>query len=432
MPEELRKVKTLIAQAATSPQLLRRVNADAVLAVLRGSDVLTVTDLMAATGLTRATVLAVCEDLLAAGWVRELANMRESGGEYTKGRPARRFSYHARAGVVIGVDLGVVTATVVVADLAGTQLSKVSRRVSARLAGPDQMAELSGPERLAELDTAILAGLAEAGVRPDQVLAVTVGVPAPVSRSGEILAASEFWEIAGVDARTTLGEKYGWFVGVENDANLAVLGECWRGAAQGQDDVVALLSGERFGAGMVEFGRLLHGAHGGLGEMAYLDYVAGVDSPYGVATRCRRLGEQVVRAPGLQSLIRKLSGNDPQAVTAEMVFEAARSGDAVAGEIVGRVVRQLALVIGTLSSLLNPALVIVCGAVASSIAPLVDRLTAEVATVSADPPVVVASSLGDMVVSIGAVRHALDHVEANALDLRVSDAAPARAGEPAR
>lgn len=412
-----------MAQAATSPQLLRRVNADAVLAVLRRSAVVTVTDLMVATGLTRATVLAVCEDLIEAGWVLELANMRDSGGDYTKGRPARRFCYHTRAGVVIGVDLGLVTATVVVADLAGTPLSRISRRLSARPAGPDQLAELTGADRLAGLDAAILAGLAEAGIEPDEVLAVTVGVPAPVSRSGKILATSQFWEIAGVDARAALGEKYGWLVALENDANLAALGECWQGAAQGRQDLVALLSGERFGAGVMESGRLLHGAHGGLGEMAYLDHVAEVGSPYGVATRCRMLGEQAVRAPGPRTLIRELSGGDPQAVTAELVFEAARSGDEVAVEIVGRVLRQLALVIGTLSSLLNPELVIVCGAVAASIVPLVDRLAAELATVSADPPVVVASTLGDSVVTIGALRHALDQVEANALNL-LADGAP--------
>ena len=412
-----------MAQAATSPQLLRRVNADAVLAVLRRSAVVTVTDLMVATGLTRATVLAVCEDLIEAGWVLELANMRDSGGDYTKGRPARRFCYHTRAGVVIGVDLGLVTATVVVADLAGTPLSRISRRLSARPAGPDQLAELTGADRLAGLDAAILAGLAEAGIEPDEVLAVTVGVPAPVSRSGKILATSQFWEIAGVDARAALGEKYGWLVALENDANLAALGECWQGAAQGRQDLVALLSGERFGAGVMESGRLLHGAHGGLGEMAYLDHVAEVGSPYGVATRCRMLGEQAVRAPGPRTLIRELSGGDPQAVTAELVFEAARAGDEVAVEIVGRVLRQLALVIGTLSSLLNPELVIVCGAVAASIVPLVDRLAAELATVSADPPVVVASTLGDSVVTIGALRHALDQVEANALNL-LADGAP--------
>ena len=117
-----------MAQAATSPQLLRRVNADAVLAVLRRSAVVTVTDLMVATGLTRATVLAVCEDLIEAGWVLELANMRDSGGDYTKGRPARRFCYHTRAGVVIGVDLGLVTATVVV-PLAVNRNQSTSARV---------------------------------------------------------------------------------------------------------------------------------------------------------------------------------------------------------------------------------------------------------------------------------------------------------------
>ena len=76
--------------SAATPQLLRRVSAGAVLDYLRASEAVTVTDVMEATGLTRATAISVCEDLMERGWIRELENQRAFGG-YQKGRPARRF-----------------------------------------------------------------------------------------------------------------------------------------------------------------------------------------------------------------------------------------------------------------------------------------------------------------------------------------------------
>ena len=63
-----------------TPQLLRRVSAGAVLEFVRASQAVTVTEVMEATGLTRATAISVCEDLMARGWIRELENQRAFGG----------------------------------------------------------------------------------------------------------------------------------------------------------------------------------------------------------------------------------------------------------------------------------------------------------------------------------------------------------------
>ena len=73
--------------AAATPQLLRRVNAQAVLRHIRGADVATGTELMALTGLTRASVIAVCEDLIGRGWIVELDQPRRPG--QVRGRAGR-------------------------------------------------------------------------------------------------------------------------------------------------------------------------------------------------------------------------------------------------------------------------------------------------------------------------------------------------------
>ncbi|HEX2246126.1 MAG TPA: helix-turn-helix domain-containing protein, partial [Arthrobacter sp.] len=115
-------------KTATTPQALRRTNLRAVLEVMRDAGAMTGTDLIEATGLTRATVIAVCDDLIRRGWVRELEGDRSSGSQ--KGRPARRFEFNDSAGCVLGLDFGMATVTVLVAGLTGQTLGRTAERFS--------------------------------------------------------------------------------------------------------------------------------------------------------------------------------------------------------------------------------------------------------------------------------------------------------------
>ncbi|MET3807064.1 putative NBD/HSP70 family sugar kinase [Nakamurella sp. UYEF19] len=248
------------------------------------------------------------------------------------------------------------------------------------------------------------------------MLAVTVGVPAPVDRDGDILDTNDFWRLVGIDARSELGARHGWHVQMENDANLAVLAErCW-GDGQGLGDVVALLAGERFGAGVTESGRLLHGSRGGIGEMAYLDHVEGVGHAGGIVQVAVGWAREAI-ASGRETLLQGMCNGDPVRLSAEMVFAAADREDMVATEVIARLSLRLAKIVGTLASLLNPEVVIICGAVATSAATLIDDVTALLAATTETPPKLFASKLGDTVVSLGAVRHALDYVDRHALDI---------------
>ena len=89
---------------AASQQFVREVNAGMLLRLLRESGPMTGSELMELSGLTRATVIAICEDLMDRGWVQELENQR-AAGDYVKGRPARRFAFRERAAYVLGIDI---------------------------------------------------------------------------------------------------------------------------------------------------------------------------------------------------------------------------------------------------------------------------------------------------------------------------------------
>lgn len=392
-----------------TPQLLRRVSAGAVLEFLRASQAVTVTEVMEATGLTRATAISVCEDLMARGWIRELENQRAFGG-YQKGRPARRFELNERAGYVLGMDVGVSKATVVVADLRGRTLGR-STQAFAR-------ADIPAEERVAVVDRAALLALAGSGASPDAVLAVCAGIAAPVDRHGDVLVRQHFWELFDVGLKTALLEMRGWTVLLENDANLAALGDRWQGAAAGVDDVVVILASERLGAGLIDNGRLLHGRDGGAGELAFLEWVEGVGDTYGIAFLARNWAAEAL-AGTAGTTLRKYAADG---VEAEHVFAAAAAGDAVARQILDRVAVRMARVVGAVATLLNPELVVIGGAVANSADMLLGAITERLAQFTATPPRVAVSPLGDSIVTAGAVRRALDYVEQNSLDLELTAA----------
>ncbi|MET4093100.1 ROK family transcriptional regulator [Arthrobacter sp. UYCu712] len=393
-------------QSAATPRLLRRVNAQAVLAFIRGTDVATGTELMARTGLTRASVIAVCEDLIRRGWIRELDTPRgdpaPATGSARKGRPARRFELNHGAGYVLGIDIGAATTTAAVADLRGT--------VVGRSSGSFRAADIPAEERIAVVDLACRQALAAACTDPARVLAAGAGIAAPVDRDGNVLVTQHFWGLFDVGLRLALKDLHGWTVLLENDANLAALGERWRGSGAGVDDLVVLLAGERLGAGVMESGRLLHGRAGAAGEMGYLDMVEGVGSSDGIASLARQWSA---------------AGGGPQAggtASARRVFEDAAAGDPAALEILDRISERMARVIASIASLINPEQVVIGGAVAESAGILLPGITSRLPRFTATPPRVTVSPLGDAIVTMGAIRHALDYVEENALEL----ALPAR------
>ncbi|MEA5453551.1 ROK family transcriptional regulator [Sinomonas sp. JGH33] len=387
------------------PHVVRLVTARTVLGELRRGGPLTVTDLVELTGLTRATVIAVCEDLTRRGWAEELDPDR-SGPQ--RGRPPRTFDFRAAAGVVVGLDVGAHKTTALVADLRGRLLGTASRGLprGARTA----------EARLDRVSGAALAALGSAGAGPESVLAVGAGVAAPVDREGRVAEGSSFWEMFDVGLAEALLERHGWHVLLENDANLAALAEQWRGAAQGVDDVAVLLAGERLGAGLIESGRLLRGRSGGAGELAFLALVDGAAGPHGIAPLARAWGAEAAAAPG------GLARLAPSDVTAEAVFAAADDGDPAAVRVLARLAGRMARVVAVLSTLLNPELVVLGGAVAPATARLLPQIRAELPLLTNTPARVEVSSLGGEAVALGAVRRALDDVAERALEIELPGA----------
>ncbi|MGH2945969.1 MAG: ROK family transcriptional regulator [Solirubrobacteraceae bacterium] len=360
---------------AATPRLLRRLNAQRVFDALRDGGAQRVTELVAHTGLSRPTVDAVADDLVRLGWASEVTARTPR-----RGRPARSLAFKADAGYVAALDIGEVKVRAAVADLRG---EIVGERVH----------EFDGADRVPAIRRIAGATLKDAGVSRRRLLASCVGCTGAMDpAAGRVIFSTALphgFNLAGALQRTLAPP-----VVVENDCNLAVIGERWRGVARGVEDVVCVLGGERIGAGIVVGGKLLRGHAGAAGELGFL-------STYAAEKQGR----------GIAQLVQVLAGEAPEAV-----FEAARAGDAAALEVVERAASWAGLAIVTMAQVVNPELVVIGGGVAGAGDVLLDPLRRLVSDGFAIAPRIEASSLGARGPLIGAIRHALDDLEPRLLD----------------
>jgi predicted NBD/HSP70 family sugar kinase len=384
---------------ASSTQLLRQINSDALLRFALQEQVFTAGEAMAATGLTRATVLGVCDGLVAAGWLEEV-NDSQAAARTIKGRPARRYQLREAAGVVVGLDAGESYFTTIVADLRGRELGKRRRSIDSHALGRAGRGETARELIRLTLD--------DVGRDTADVLLTVVGVPAPVDADGMSPVGGEFWQLMNSGFASHL---HGMVI-VENDGNLAAIAER---AREPSANVATLLTGERFGAGLIVDGRLLRGPRGGAGEMRFLDTFdddksvserGGADGFGALARKWAR--SRIQSYGGITSLQRMPAGE----INAEDVFQAAREGDPFAEDIIARLGARLARIAVVLSSLLDIERVVIAGGISSAIEPVLEHARRLLPTNSGLPlPDLVASTLGAEAVVQGAIASALTRIK---------------------
>ncbi|GAA4174153.1 ROK family protein [Gryllotalpicola koreensis] len=369
-----------------------------------GHEVFDASEVIAATGLTRSTALGVCAELTTRGWLVEVEDAR-AAGTYSKGRPARRYRLRVDAALVAALDAGEHHVVALVTDLSGAVRGRAEGRFGAQTAG----------RRLAVIRKTLDAAIADAdGGLP---IVTVVGIPAPVDASGASPDGDGFWRLMNPQLAKRL-DGYGRIV-VENDANLAVLAEQSRLGGEAESFAV-LLSGERFGAGIMVDGHLLRGRHGGAGELRLLNLVDAVGSADGLGQLAREWGREAARS-GKVKPKSPLAATAPEQLTAEDVLSAASENDPVATRIVERLGERLAQIAEILVSLLDVERVVVAGAIAAAAGPIIASAQRNLAENFYPPlPIVAASELGGDVVVLGAVQRALDEVRTDPLSLQIA------------
>jgi predicted NBD/HSP70 family sugar kinase len=309
------------------------------------------------------------------------------------GRPPILLSFDASAGAAVGLDFGHSHLRVAVSDLASTILAERTRPLDT-----DHDAQ-AGLEMAVEL---VVETLADAGVSRDAVIGAGMGLPGPVDQGAGTVGSSAIlpgW--IGMTAADELRERLGFPVIVDNDANLGALAEAAFGAGRDAGDLVYLKISSGIGAGLILNGRLYRGSAGLAGELGHV-----LVDPEGIVCRCGNRGclETVAASGALVDRLRETRGED---VSIEGVLELARSGDAVARDLVYQAGRALGTVSATLLNLLNPEMLVVGGQLAAAGDLLLDGVRESVARAALPETSrgakLVAGVLGDRAPVLGAL-----------------------------
>ena len=218
-------------------------------------DAFTRAELIQATGLSAPTVGSVTAALIQRGVLRDLGTAPSRGGR----RPGL-MEFNSRHGFVAGIDLGPTRTRIGVGDLRGHQLAMRIVPTPTRV----------GPEALMRQLTDVLRSLMkDSGVPPERLLSLVTGAPGPVDiATGTVLYAPNLESWDSVPLRSMLHEEFqAATIVIENDVNLALLGEHWRGAARGHETCGFMFVGTGIGAAILIDGTLHHGHHCMAGEI---------------------------------------------------------------------------------------------------------------------------------------------------------------------
>lgn len=239
--------------------------------------------------------------------------------------------------------------------------------------------ENNGEEILPDIAKAIDAKLLERGIEKSCVTGVGIGLPGPVNDAGEIACAVNlYWGFKAVSKE--LGALTGLPVKVGNDANVAALGEAWKGAAEGNGNVVMFTLGTGVGGGIIINGKIHNGVHGAGGEVGHMAMNHeepescncgnnGCLEQYASATGIVRTAKQMLAASEKDSVLRNA---DP--LTAKDVLDAFKAGDTVAVEIMEKVADILGGALAIVGSVVDPEAFVIGGGVSKAGQPLIDIL----------------------------------------------------------
>lgn len=241
--------------------------------------------------------------------------------------------------------------------------------------------ENNGSQILPDIANSIKAKIKELSIADEDVIGVGIGVPGPVDRDGFVNKAVNLGWAGRVDLEGDLHELTGFHVKGGNDANVAALGEAWKGGAEGYSDVVVVTLGTGIGGGIIVDGKVLVGSTGAGGEIGHIH----IESSETEACGCGNYGcfEQYGSATGIVRLAnRRLSKDNADSVlrtseiSAKSIFDAYKEGDKVASEIVEVYGQYLGKGLAAVAAVTNPQIFVIGGGVSKAgevLLPLIEK-----------------------------------------------------------
>jgi len=325
---------------------LRSLNLDRVLSVaMDQTGTFTRAELSDATGLSGPTVGSLAANLIRAGLITDLGTGRSRGG-----RKPSLMEFNGRHGFVAGIDLGPTRTRLAIADLRG---DLVAHRI---VQTPTQLP----PDGLLRFIATALRSLArEKDVAYERIRVVTAGVPGPVNlERGTVAFAPNLPGWRDVAVLSILQSALDTTIVVENDVNLALLGERWRGVARGHDTCAFVFVGTGFGAAFLINGRLHHGHHYMAGEIGLM--CMGIEFA-DVDVGSRGNLETLAGLDALRARWPDAKREDPAHWVTDLMA-AADAGDAAAQRAVHDTARLIGIAVANVGTVVDPSIIVLGGA----------------------------------------------------------------------
>lgn len=268
---------------------------------------------------------------------------------------------------LIGIDLGGTTAKFAILTEAGEVQQKWSIETNSAEEGT-----LIVPDIIASIKHR----LEMYNMTKDDFIGIGMGTPGTVDReAGTVIGAYNLNWKTKQEVKKDIEKALGIPFALDNDANVAALGERWQGAGENSPDVTFITLGTGVGGGIIAEGQLLHGVAGAAGEIGHITV-----EPTGFDCTCGKKGclETVASATGVVRLARTMAESyagestlkymidDGQDVTSKVVFDEAVAGDDFALMVVDKVSFYLGLACGNIGNMLNPTDIVIGGGVSAA------------------------------------------------------------------
>ncbi|MEE0420615.1 MAG: ROK family glucokinase [Lachnospiraceae bacterium] len=260
-----------------------------------------------------------------------------------------------------GIDIGGTSVKCGLFDVKGNVLEKWEIKTKV---------ENNGVQIIPDVAKTIEEKIQDRGLDREEIAGVGIGVPGPVNEAGEVnCAVNLHW------GHVKLVEEIQKLTGLRamagNDANVAALGEMWKGGGAGHKNVVMVTLGTGVGGGIIVNGRIVTGSHGAGGEIGHVHVTDEVERE----CNCGNWGclEQVASATGIVYLAKRhLAASDkPSAlrsgeVSAKAVFDAVKDGDELAIEVAEQFGKYLGTALSVIAGVVDPEVFVIGGGVSKA------------------------------------------------------------------
>jgi glucokinase len=305
-------------------------------------------------------------------------------------------------------------------DLGGTKIAAAVMNFKGRIISKTrEFTDMShGSESLAEqMKRTVRKILKDQGIRITELAGIGIGAAGPLNRkTGILVEPPNLKGYRDIPLVKPLVDEFSIPVFLENDANAAALAENMFGAGRSAQNMVYLTISTGIGGGIIIEGKLYHGCSDGAGEIGHMTIDPdgplcgcgnnGCFEAMASGTAIARFAREKVKAAGKEELIVKKANGDYEKITAEIVFECARTGDSTAREIIKMTSEHLGTGIASVINIFNPEKIVLGGGVINAwdmIAETVRKTAEKRAMKSLYRNVeIVPAALGDDVVLIGA------------------------------